>query len=210
MKFAKTLFLYFAMILVFGGIIYFLLRTGKSPEHNGIFPVSDSSPAGSSFYNGFRAHLKDTLPLLLLQIVVIISFTQLLGTLFKKIGQPAVIGETVAGIILGPSLFGLLFPGGFHFLFPTESIENLKFLSQIGLILFMFIVGMELDSRLIRNQALEALVISHASILIPYTLGIGLSFFIYGQFATAHSSFFSFALFMGIAMSITAFPVLAP
>jgi Kef-type K+ transport system membrane component KefB len=209
MKFAKTLFLYFAMILVFGGIIYFLLRNGESPEHNGIFPVSDSSAAGSSFYNGFRVHLKDTLPLLLLQIVVIISFTQLLGTLFKKIGQPTVIGETVAGIILGPSLFGLLFPGGFHFLFPPESIENLKFLSQIGLILFMFIVGMELDSRLIRNQALEALVISHASILIPFTLGIGLSFFIYGQFATAHSSFFSFALFMGIAMSITAFPVLA-
>ncbi|MDP4213392.1 MAG: cation:proton antiporter, partial [Bacteroidota bacterium] len=121
----------------------------------------------------------------------------------------SVIGETVAGIILGPSLLGLLFPGTFHFLFPPESMDNLKFLSQVGLILFMFIVGMELDGRLIRRQALEALIISHASILIPYTLGIGLSLFIYKQYALDHASFFSFALFMGIAMSITAFPVLA-
>jgi Kef-type K+ transport system membrane component KefB len=212
MKSAKNIFFYLSMVVVFGGIIYYLLHSGKSLEHIRIASVKTSSQINQDtpfFSNAFKVHLKDSLPQLLLQIVVIISFTQLLGTLFKKIGQPAVIGETVAGIILGPSLLGLLFPGAFHFLFPPESMGNLKFLSQIGLILFMFIVGMELDTQLIRRQALEALIISHASILIPYTLGIGLSLFIYNQYAADHSTFFSFALFMGIAMSITAFPVLA-
>ncbi len=212
MKFAKTLLLYLSMLILFGGLIYYLLHSGKSLEYTGnLSPAANISvhPNTPFFSNAFKAHLKDSLPQLLLQIVVIISFTQLLGTLFKKIGQPAVIGETVAGIILGPSLLGLLFPGAFHFLFPPESMETLKFLSQIGLILFMFIVGMELDARLIRRQAMEALIISHASILIPYTLGIGLSLFIYNQYAAAHATFISFSLFMGIAMSITAFPVLA-
>ena len=212
MKFVKNIFFYLSMIAVFGAIIYYLLHSGKSLEHisGAVLDFSPQTGQNTSFFPGaFKAHLKDSLPTLLLQVVVIISFTQLLGTLFKKIGQPAVIGETVAGIILGPSLLGLLFPGAFHFLFPPESMENLKFLSQIGLILFMFIVGTELDIQLIRRQALEALIISHASILIPYTLGIGLSFFIYNQYAAAHSTFFSFALFMGIAMSVTAFPVLA-
>jgi Kef-type K+ transport system membrane component KefB len=130
-----------------------------------------------------------------------------LGWLFKKIGQPAVIGETVAGIILGPSLLGLLFPGIFHFIFPVESLPNLRFLSQIGLILFMFIIGMELDTRLLRKQAFEALIISHASILIPFTMGIFLSYYLYHVYG--QTDFISFALFMGIAMSITAFPVLA-
>jgi Kef-type K+ transport system membrane component KefB len=129
------------------------------------------------------------------------------GWHFKKIGQPAVIGETVAGIILGPSLLGLLFPGIFHFIFPVESLPNLRFLSQIGLILFMFIIGMELDARVLRKQAFEALIISHASILIPFTLGVSLSYYLYNQYG--QTDFISFALFMGIAMSITAFPVLA-
>jgi Kef-type K+ transport system membrane component KefB len=211
MKFKKSLVLYVVMLIVFGGFIYYLLHSGQYLDRrSNTAPVQPvAHPDLPFFINSFKVHLQDSLPQLLLQIVVIISFTQLLGTLFRKIGQPAVIGETVAGIILGPSLLGLLFPGTFHFLFPPESMENLKFLSQIGLILFMFIVGMELDLRLIRKQAFDALIISHASILIPYSLGIALSIFLYHQFATPHASFISFSLFMGIAMSITAFPVLA-
>ncbi|MDP4213110.1 MAG: cation:proton antiporter, partial [Bacteroidota bacterium] len=178
------------MLLLFGGMIYYLLRTGRVLDHARVSSGAGHSPENlNSFFSGaLKAHLRDALPQLLLQIVVIIAFTQLLGSLFKKIGQPSVIGETVAGIILGPSLLGLLFPGTFHFLFPQESMDNLKFLSQVGLILFMFIVGMELDGRLIRRQALDALIISHASILIPYTLGIGLSLFIYKQYALDHAS----------------------
>jgi len=104
---------------------------------------------------------------------------------------------------------GLLFPQINHFLFPPASLGTLNFLSQIGLIFFMFIIGMELDLKAIRKQAFGAVIISHASIIIPYTLGMGLAYFIYQDYAPAGTSFLSFALFMGIAMSITAFPVLA-
>ncbi|MDN3659166.1 cation:proton antiporter [Ferruginibacter paludis] len=104
---------------------------------------------------------------------------------------------------------GLLFPGFSAFLFPPQSLGNLQFLSQIGLILFMFIIGMELDLKVLKNKAHEAVVISHASIIFPFALGIGLAYFIYNHFAPAGINFASFALFTGISMSITAFPVLA-
>jgi len=140
---------------------------------------------------------------------MIILVARLFGWFFKKIGQPSVIGEIIAGIALGPSLLGLYFPDFFHALFPSNSLENLKFLSQIGLILFMFVIGMELDIKVLKNRAKEAIVISHASIVIPFALGIGLAYFVYDRFAPVGVKFLSFSLFMGIAMSITAFPVLA-
>ena len=210
MKIAKHFVLYATLIVVFGGLIFYLLHAGKSLGHV-ISPVAEttkSKPDSGGFFSGlFKVNLQEALPRLLLQIMIIIVLTQLLGWIFKKIGQPAVIGETVAGIILGPSLLGLLFPDIFHFIFPVESLPNLRFLSQIGLILFMFIIGMELDTRLLRKQAFEALIISHASILIPFSLGIFLSYYLYHTYG--QTDFISFALFMGIAMSITAFPVLA-
>ncbi len=145
----------------------------------------------------------------MLQIITIIFTARIFSFLFKKIGQPSVIGEITAGIFLGPSFVGYYFPEFSHFLFPIASLSNLKFLSQIGLILFMFVVGMELDFKILRTKAHEALVISHASIIIPFSLGVGFSYFIYDQFAPEGINFLSFSLFMGIAMSITAFPVLA-
>ncbi len=145
----------------------------------------------------------------MLQIITIIFTARIFSFLFKKIGQPSVIGEITAGIFLGPSFVGYYFPEFSHFLFPVASLSNLKFLSQIGLILFMFVVGMELDFKILRTKAHEALVISHASIIIPFSLGVGFSYFIYDQFAPEGINFLSFSLFMGIAMSITAFPVLA-
>ncbi len=212
MKFVKHFILYIGLIIVFGGLIFYLLHEGRSLDHSvsAISSVANSpSSNGGIFSSIIQTNLQEALPRLLLQIIIIIAATQLLGSVFKKIGQPAVIGETVAGILLGPSLLGLLFPSVFHFIFPMESLPNLRFLSQIGLILFMFIVGMELDKQLLRKQAFEALIISHASILIPFCLGIGLSMYLYNRYAGAQTQFYSFALFMGIAMSITAFPVLA-
>src|SRR5690606_22715585 len=114
-----------------------------------------------------------------------------------------------AGIILGPTLLGLFYPQFFFALFPTTSLGNLGFLSQIGLILFLFVVGMELDLKLLKTQAREVMVISHSSIVIPFVLGTGLAYFIYTTLAPYGVQFLSFGLFMGIAMSITAFPVLA-
>ena len=113
--------------------------------------------------------------------------------------------------MLGPSLFGLYFPELKDALFPVASLGNLQVLSQIGLVLFMFVIGMELDLKVLKNKANDAVVISHASIVIPFALGIGLSYFIYQnhEFTPEGVEFLSFALFMGIAMSITAFPVLA-
>ena len=212
MKIARQVVFYCALLVIFGGLIFYLLHAGKFQDLGNVrirqSPDTDLSMPGT-ITSLFNSNFNEALPRLLLQIFVIIAFTQFLGTWFKKIGQPPVIGETVAGILLGPSLFGLLFPSAFHFIFPVESLPNLRFLSQIGLILFMFIVGMELDSKLVRKQAMEAIIISHASILIPFTLGVLISYHLYGLYAAGGTDFYSFALFMGIAMSITAFPVLA-
>ncbi len=145
----------------------------------------------------------------MLQIITIILVARLLGFLLNKIGQPTVIGEILAGILLGPSFLGMYFPEYSTFLFPAESISNLNFLSQIGLILFMFVVGMELDIKVLTTKAHEALVISHASIIIPFAMGVGAAYYMYDYFAPIGINFLSFALFIGISMSITAFPVLA-
>lgn len=161
------------------------------------------------FSDSFHQNLSEPLAVLHLQIIVIIACARLFGFLFKKIGQPAVIGEIVAGIILGPSVIGAYFPEINHFLFPVASLATLSFLSQIGLILFMFIIGMELDLKAISKQAYGAIIISHTSIITSYTLGVGFAYYIYRDYAPANTTFLSFALFIGISMSITAFPVLA-
>jgi Kef-type K+ transport system membrane component KefB len=119
------------------------------------------------------------------------------------------MGEIVAGIALGPSVLGLLSPATMAFLFPASSMDTLKLLSQIGVALFMFVVGMELDVQPLRKKAHEAIMVSHASIIVPFFLGAALSLILYRSLAPANTSFNAFALFMGIAMSITAFPVLA-
>ncbi|HTJ53152.1 MAG TPA: cation:proton antiporter, partial [Cyclobacteriaceae bacterium] len=157
----------------------------------------------------FVKSLHHPLGVLILQISTIILVARIFGMLANKIGQPTVIGEIIAGIVLGPSLLGLVFPDVSLFLFPQASLGNLQLLSQIGLILFMFIIGMELDLKILKNKADAAVVVSHASIIFPYFLGMGLAYILFEQFAPKGISFLGFSLFMGIAMSITAFPVLA-
>jgi hypothetical protein len=147
--------------------------------------------------------------LVLAQIVTIIFVSRIFSFIFFKIHQPPVIGEIIAGIALGPSLLGMLFPEFSMALFPENSLGNLNLLSQVGLILFMFMVGMELDIKSIQNRVKEAVVVSNAGILIPFTLGMGLAYFIYDHFAPKGVPFLAFGLFLGMAMSITAFPVLA-
>jgi Kef-type K+ transport system membrane component KefB len=199
-------------IFVTGGFslaIYWILSKGKSLEIGRPIESVAEKPQWSQFVGSMQENLGHPLALLLAQIITIILVARIFGWFFRKIGQPTVIGEMVAGIVLGPSLLGLYFPEFFDILFPDKSIDNLKFLSQIGLILFMFVVGMELDLKALKNKANDAVVISHASIVIPFALGIGLAYVIYDELAPAKTGFASFALFMGIAMSITAFPVLA-
>jgi Kef-type K+ transport system membrane component KefB len=145
---------------------------------------------------------------LFLQLFIVLGASGLVAWLFTRCGQTAVIGEMVAGILLGPSLFGLLAPDAFQFVFAPSSLEALRLLSQIGVCLFLFTVGMELDVSEVRHKAQTAVVVSHSSIVIPYFLGVALAWFIYSNLAEPGASFLAFALFMGISMSITAFPVL--
>ncbi len=207
---------YIVIVAGLGFVIYWIAKQGsalQSPALTAQQIQNEKAAAGASsfqvFTDSFKHDLTEPLAVLLLQIIVIIASARLFGFLFKKIGQPAVIGEIVAGIILGPSIVGAYFPEINNFLFPAASLVTLSFISQIGLILFMFIIGMELDLKAIGKQAYGAVIISHASIIIPYTLGMALAYYIYRDYAPAGISFLSFALFMGIAMSITAFPVLA-
>ena len=211
----STLF-YIFIVAGLSFIIYWIIQKGntlQTPELTATqLQNTKEATVANEFhvFTGSLSHdLTEPLAVLLLQIIVIIAAARLFGFLFKKIGQPAVIGEIVAGIVLGPSIVGAYLPGISHFLFPATSLSTLGFLSQIGLILFMFIIGMELDLKAIGKQAYGAVIISHASIIIPYTLGVALAYYIYHEYAPANITFLSFALFMGISMSITAFPVLA-
>lgn len=115
----------------------------------------------------------------------------------------------MAGIFLGPSLLGTVFPAYLQYVFPPHSLDHMRILSQVGLILFMFVVGMELDLNILKQKARAATAISITSIIIPYSLGVGLAYFMHDNYAPPGVPFYAFALFMGIAMSITAFPVLA-
>jgi len=146
---------------------------------------------------------------LILQVGVILALARFVGLLFRRINQPQVMGEMVAGILLGPSLLGWALPGLSAALFPPESLPSLNAVSQIGLLLFMFLVGLELDPQLLRGRGHSAVAISHTSIIAPFLLGTGLALYLYPRLAEHHVTFAQFALFMGAAMSVTAFPVLA-
>jgi Kef-type K+ transport system membrane component KefB len=210
MKNYRNTIFYLVITGGFSALIYWIILQGKHLEISKTMhtPISTNDSWGD-FVVSMLHNIKDPLAILLAQIIMIILVARFFGWVFKKIGQPSVIGEIIAGIALGPSLLGMYCPDFFHALFPANSLENLKFLSQIGLILFMFVIGMELDIKVLKNRAKEAVVISHASIVIPFALGIGLAYFVYNRFAPEGVKFLSFSLFMGIAMSITAFPVLA-
>lgn len=171
--------------------------------------VPPDASAFDGMMKGLQANFEHPLSHLFLQLLVIIAVARLMGRLFARMGQPAVVGEMAAGILLGPSLFGLLAPDAFAFVFPATSLDALKLLSQVGVCLFMFSVGMELDVRQVRHKAQTAVVVSHASIIFPYLLGLLLACFLYSHLAAPGANFISFGLFMGISMSITAFPVLA-
>lgn len=206
-KYKNTL-LYISLIGACTALMYWVVKQGVALEHNVATVVSDKS-VFENFIQTIQDNLQNPLALLLAQIVTIVLVARAFGWFCKKIGQPSVIGEIIAGIALGPSFLGMHFPEFSMTLFPVESLGNLSFLSQIGLILFMFVIGMELDLKVLKNKAHDAVLISHSSIIIPFALGMTLAYFIFTSFAPDGVEFLSFGLFLGISMSITAFPVLA-
>ena len=210
MKHFRNTFFYVALTIGFAAIIYFVYSFGTKlkPGINGNMEEKPALSLADSF-NSFAENFQHPGALLLVQLIAIILVARLFGWLARKVGQPMVIGEIIAGIALGPSLLGYFFPAFSATLFPVTSLEYLKGLSIVGLTLFMFIVGMEVDLKMLKNKAHHVVVISYAGIIIPFTLGMALAYFLYIGYAPAGVGFLSFSLFLGISLSITAFPVLA-
>lgn len=153
--------------------------------------------------------LSEPLSRFIVQMILIIVFSRAVGLLMRALGQPLVIAEIAAGVMLGPSLLGWLWPAQFKLLFPEQSLRLLQQFSQVGLIVFMFLIGLELDVKLLRGRGRASLFISQVGIYLPFGLGLLLALYFYGLLAPPGVRFAPFALFMGIAMSVTAFPVLA-
>jgi Kef-type K+ transport system membrane component KefB len=147
--------------------------------------------------------------ILVLQVAVVLTACRLTGALFRKFQQPRVVGEMFAGIMLGPSLLGWIAPHFSAYLFPASSLGFLNALSQIGVIIFMFLVGLGINPKELQKEGHAAVLSSHVSITAPFVLAAFLALYLYPRLSDDSVAFSSFALFMGAAMSITAFPVLA-
>lgn len=213
-KGTKSLVFYILMICVFGSLMYLIVKQGESQQPDEVVTTMTDAPSGledgfALFMELFKGNVESPVAILLLQIIVILIVCRIFGWLFMKMGQPTVIGEIVAGIVLGPSVLGHLSPEISQYLFREESLGNISILSQFGLILFMFAIGMELDITEVRKKLKETILISHTSTIVPFFFGMLAAYFVYDSYADNTTPFLSFALFIGIAMSITAFPVLA-
>jgi Kef-type K+ transport system membrane component KefB len=196
----KTFAAYAAMLAATAGLFFLIRRHGETltaPDLGGSAP----HPVGTA-----GPHL---LMHVLLALVVVIVCSRLLGVVFRYLQQPPVIGEVIAGILLGPSLLGHLSPAAQAFVLPPSIAPHLGIVAQVGVILFMFLVGLELDTRLLKERSHSTLAISHASIVVPFLLGSGLALVLYPLLSSQHVGFTNFSLFMGVSMSVTAFPVLA-
>ena len=194
--------------------------TGDSVRANLDAPISKASvisPASSPREGHEAIPRKESVPhlefsalsLLLLQMGAILLVSRVLGLGARRLGQPLVIAEVVAGIVLGPSLLGWLWPEAMAALFPTKSLSVLTMLSQVGLVLFMFLIGLELNPNLLKGRTRSSIAISWTSILLPFTLGAVAAWRMHDAYSSPAVSFLSFVLFLGTAMSVTAFPVLA-
>src|SRR6266481_2844418 len=172
--------------------------------------LSASPPIGTNVFGSAasRASQGDLLHVLL-ALVVVIATARAMGWVFRNFNQPPVVGEIIAGIVLGPSLLGRLAPGAEGYLFPSTVGPFLNIIAQVGVILYMFLVGLELDPALLRKRGHSTVAISHASIVLPFLLGAAIALYLYPKLSTADVPFTCFSLFLGVSMSVTAFPVLA-
>jgi Kef-type K+ transport system membrane component KefB len=148
------------------------------------------------------------LSVLILQIFVVILFSRLLGVFIQKLHQPQVVGEMLAGVLLGPTLLSSL-SINIASLFSSDNLTGIYAISQLGLILFLFLIGLEVDINLLKGHGKTTFFISLMSMLIPFFLGWVLARYLYLNFSSPDVSLFVFSLFIGTAMSVTAFPVLA-
>ena len=146
---------------------------------------------------------------LLIALTAVMIAGRLVGALFTRLGQPPVIGEVIGGILLGPSLLGWLWPSAYAFILPTSVVPTLGAVAQLGVVLYMFLVGLELDPDLLRGRMRTIVTTAQGGIVVPLLLGAGLAIYLYPRVSPATVPFTHFMLFVGVAMSVTAFPVLA-
>ena len=146
-----------------------------------------------------------------LQIGLILLFCRLVGIVAARLGQPQVVAEMIAGVLLGPSLFGLFWPEAFKSLFPADSLRVLFPVSQLGLALYMFVVGLEFRVDIVTRRLRSSILVSFAGMAAPFALGVGLGwyFFHHTRLFPTKTSLLEATLFMGASMCITAFPMLA-
>ncbi|WP_051236735.1 cation:proton antiporter [Ottowia thiooxydans] len=200
-------FLIYAISVVLAvALIGWILHYGSS-----LAPAVAAAPDADAkgLFGSMQDNMAHPLSRLFVQLLVIIAAARLAGAAFVRLGLPAVVGEMTAGLLLGPSLLGHVWPQAFAFVFPSDSLGALRLFSQIGICLFMFTVGMELKADHLRHKVRSAVAVSHASIVVPFLLGTALAIVLFEPLAGPQASFRAFALFLGISLSITAFPVLA-
>lgn len=186
------------------GLLVVLRVGGSLPMPDGRAAATVPGPASGLAGGANVLHLGSFLA----QIVVILLLARLLGLALRRVGQPAVVGEMLVGILLGPSVLGSLAPQAYAALFPVGTVRFLASVSQLGLLLFMFLAGLELRWDDVRGRGYTAVLTSHASMAFPLFLGGALALVLYPRFAVPGSGFAVFALFLGAAMSVTALPAL--
>ncbi len=193
---------YAAMLL--GGVALFLIVASYGERLTAPAPALSVSASG-----GVSPTTPNILLHVLLALAAVVVTGRLLGLALRSVGQPPVIGEILAGILLGPSLLGRVAPDVAAYVLPGDVAPFLNVVAQIGVIVYMFLVGLNLNADLVRKRAHATVATSHASIVVPFVLGSALALELYPKLATNNISFTTFALFSGVAMSVTAFPVLA-
>lgn len=197
----RTILSYLAMIGATVGIFMWIRTHGEALP----IPPNPEDGVGS-----IQTQHGDALATVLLALAAICFLARLLGGLVRRfLKQPPVIGEILAGLMLGPSLLGAISPQAYEYLLPATAAPFLGILAKVGVVLFMFLIGLELDPKLLRGNSHATIAVSHASIVVPFLLGSSFALWIYTEHATSNVSFTVFALFLGVSMSVTAFPVLA-
>jgi len=197
----RVLAAYVSMLAAAAGLFFLIVHFGAS--------LTPHAPAKLQASGDAVATPASPLFHVLLALAAVIVTARLLNVLFGRFRQPPVIGEMLAGILLGPSLLGWIAPTVSTWLLPTSVAPFLGIVANLGVILYMFLVGLELNTELLSDRAHTTVAISHASIVTPFLLGAVLALGLYSRLAEGHVGFTTFALFLGVAMSITAFPVLA-